>query len=113
MAQAVFCLARTEAQAIRIVDQLKAAGFSHNDISVLFPDKAGTRDLRTNSTPKPLKGPRPGLGRGACWAAPSAGWWGLAPSRFLGSAPSLRPVQLWPPSAGRPRGPRSGASPAR
>lgn len=38
MAQAVFCLAKTEAQAITIVDQLKAAGFSANDISVLFPD---------------------------------------------------------------------------
>ena len=113
MAQAVFCLARTEAQAIRIVDQLKAAGFSHNDISVLFPDKAGTRDFAHEQHTKSPKGPRPGLGRGACWAAPSAGWWGLAPSRFLGSPLSLRLARLWPRSAGRPRGPRSGASPAR
>ena len=45
MAKAVFCLARSEAQATMIVDQLKAAGFSNNDISVLFPDKTGTKDF--------------------------------------------------------------------
>jgi hypothetical protein len=42
---AVFCIAKTESQAINIVDQLKMANFSADDISVLFPDKAGTRDF--------------------------------------------------------------------
>jgi len=41
----VFCITKTESQAIRIVDQLKAANFSNNDISVLFPDKTGTKDF--------------------------------------------------------------------
>ncbi len=41
----VICIARDEAQAIRIVDQLKAASFSNNDISVLLPDKGGTKDF--------------------------------------------------------------------
>ena len=41
----VFCIAKTESQAISIVDQLKAANFSNNDISVLFPDKTGTKDF--------------------------------------------------------------------
>ena len=41
----VFSIAKTEAQAISIVERLKAAGFSNNDISVLFPDKTGTRDF--------------------------------------------------------------------
>jgi hypothetical protein len=41
----VFCIARTESQAIGIVDRLKAANFSNNDISVLFPDKTGTKDF--------------------------------------------------------------------
>ena len=45
MAKSVFCITKTEAQAIAIVEQLKAAGFSHNDISVLFPDKTGTKDF--------------------------------------------------------------------
>lgn len=41
----VFCITKTEAQTISIVDQLKSANFSNNDISVLFPDKHGTRDF--------------------------------------------------------------------
>ena len=28
-----------------IVEKLKGAGFSNNDISVLFPDKSGTKDF--------------------------------------------------------------------
>jgi hypothetical protein len=39
------CIANSEPQAINIVDRLKVAGFSNNDISVLFPDKSGTRDF--------------------------------------------------------------------
>src|SRR5258708_23340607 len=45
MAKAVFCIAKSEEQAVRIVNQLKAAGFSNNDVSVLLPDRAGTRDF--------------------------------------------------------------------
>jgi hypothetical protein len=41
----VICIAKTESQAISIVDQLKSASFSNNDISVLFPDKSGTKDF--------------------------------------------------------------------
>jgi len=41
----VICIATSEPQAITIVDRLKAAGFSNNDISVLFPDKTGTKDF--------------------------------------------------------------------
>ena len=41
----VICIARTDTQAISIVDELKTAGFSNNDISVLLPDKAGTKDF--------------------------------------------------------------------
>lgn len=41
----VLCIAKTESQAMAIVDALKAANFSNNDISVLFPDRKGTRDF--------------------------------------------------------------------
>jgi hypothetical protein len=41
----VLCITKTEAQAANIVDRLKAANFSNNDISVLFPDKRGTKDF--------------------------------------------------------------------
>jgi len=45
MKKAVFCIAKTQTQAEAIVDQLKREGFSNNDISVLFPDKASTKDF--------------------------------------------------------------------
>src|SRR5437763_7574712 len=43
--KAVFGIAKTEDQAIRIANDLRSVGFSDNDISVLFPDKQGTRDF--------------------------------------------------------------------
>lgn len=45
MAKAVFCIAKSEEQAVRIVNLLKEAGFSNNDVSMLLPDRAGRRDL--------------------------------------------------------------------
>ena len=73
MAQAVFCLARTEAQAIRIVDQLKAAGFAHHDISVLFPDTAGTRDFAHEQHTKAPEGAAAGAGTGGVLGG-TLGW---------------------------------------
>ena len=37
MAKAVFGIAKSEDQAIRIANDLKLAGFSANDVSVLLP----------------------------------------------------------------------------
>jgi hypothetical protein len=45
MTKAVFCIAKSTEQAELIVSNLKNAGFSNNDISVLFPDKNSTRDF--------------------------------------------------------------------
>jgi hypothetical protein len=42
---AVFCIARSEEQAVRIVEDARDAGFTGDDLSVLFPDKEGTRDF--------------------------------------------------------------------
>ena len=64
MVKAVFCLARSEAQATMIVDQLKAAGFSNNDISVLFPDKTGTKDFAHEQHTKAPEGAATGAGTG-------------------------------------------------
>jgi len=52
----VFCIAKSEPQAIRIVDQLKALNFSNNDISVLFPDKTGTKDFAHEQKTKAPEG---------------------------------------------------------
>jgi len=45
MAKAVFCIATSELQAESMVKEMKAAGFADSDISVLFPDKTGTKDF--------------------------------------------------------------------
>jgi hypothetical protein len=45
MKRSVLCLVDTEIQADAIVEKLRSAGFSENDISVLFPDKGSTRDF--------------------------------------------------------------------
>src|SRR5919108_1791579 len=73
MAQAVFCLAQTEAQAILIVDQLRAAGFSSNDISVLFPDKTGTKDFAHEQHTKVPEGAATGAGTGGVLGG-ALGW---------------------------------------
>lgn len=64
MAKAVFCIAKTGAQAITIVDQLKTAGFSKNDISVLFPDKTGTKDFAHEQHTKAPEGAATGASTG-------------------------------------------------
>jgi hypothetical protein len=43
--KALFGLAKSEGQASSIVDQLKVAGFSSNDISALVPER-GNQALR-------------------------------------------------------------------
>jgi hypothetical protein len=73
MAKAVFCIAKTEAQVITIVDQLKAAGFSHNDISVLFPDKTGTKDFAHEQHTKAPEGATAGAGTGGVLGG-ALGW---------------------------------------
>jgi hypothetical protein len=64
MAKAVFGLVDTESQAERIVDSLKSAGFPNNDISVLFPDKGGTRDFAHEKATKAPEGAATGAGVG-------------------------------------------------
>src|SRR5919201_1276432 len=73
MAQAVFCLAQTEAQALMIVNQLRAAGFSSNDISVLFPDTTGTRDFAHEQHTKLPEGAATGAGTGGVLGG-ALGW---------------------------------------
>jgi hypothetical protein len=62
--KSVFGLARDEAQAARIVDDLKSAGFSNNDISVLLPDKGSTREFAHEKGTKAPEGAVAGAGTG-------------------------------------------------
>src|SRR5438309_9785658 len=73
MSKAVFCLSDSEAQAQSIVTQLKNAGFSNNDISVLCPDKAGTKDFAHEQHTKAPEGAATGAGTGGVLGG-AVGW---------------------------------------
>jgi hypothetical protein len=65
VAKAVFGIAKSESQAIALADQLRAAGFTANDVSVLFPDTKGTRDFAHEQHTKAPEGAAAGAGSGA------------------------------------------------
>jgi hypothetical protein len=71
--KAVFGIARTESQAVMIADNLKAAGFTANDLSVLFPDKQGTKDFAHEQHTKAPEGAAAGAGGGAVLGG-ALGW---------------------------------------
>jgi len=73
MAKAVFCIAATFPQAEVIVDNLKTAGFSNNDISVLFPDTQGTKDFAHEKNTKAPEGAATGAGAGGVLGG-ALGW---------------------------------------
>jgi hypothetical protein len=62
--KAVLGLVNNYAQAETIVGELQRAGFSNNDISALFPDKAGTRDFAHEQNTKAPEGAVAGAGAG-------------------------------------------------
>ncbi len=62
--KSVFCIASSVDQANQIVDRLKAAHFSNDDISVLLPDKGTTRDFAHEKNTKAPEGAVAGAGTG-------------------------------------------------
>ena len=62
--KSVFCLARDEAQASRIIEDLKTAGFAGNDISALLPDKGSTREFAHEKATKAPEGAVTGASTG-------------------------------------------------
>jgi len=71
--KSVFCLVQSELQATKIVDDLKAAGFSNNDISVLLPDKGTTREFAHEKGTKAPEGAITGAGTGGLLGG-ALGW---------------------------------------
>ena len=71
--KAVFGIAKSQSQAIAIADQLKMAGFSVNDISVLLPDKQGTKDFAHEQHTKAPEGAATGATGGAVLGG-ALGW---------------------------------------
>jgi hypothetical protein len=64
MDRAVICLVKDEGRAERVAIQLRDAGFSPDRISVLFPDKQGTRDFAHEQNTKAPEGAATGAGAG-------------------------------------------------
>lgn len=73
MSKAVFCIASSDHQANEIIDRLKSTGFSNNDISVLFPDRTGTRDFGHEQHTKAPEGATAGAGVGGVLGG-ALGW---------------------------------------
>jgi hypothetical protein len=64
MTKAVIGIVETYGQAEAIVAQLQRGGFSTDDISVLFPDKQGTRDFAHEKSTKAPEGATVGVSAG-------------------------------------------------
>jgi hypothetical protein len=62
--QAVLCIAKSETQAEQIVAELQSEGFPESDISVLFPDKQGSRDFAHEKGTKMPEGAATGAATG-------------------------------------------------
>jgi hypothetical protein len=71
--KSVFCIATSRSQAEQIVDRLKAANFSNNDISALFPDKETNRDFAHEKSTKAPEGAVTGAGTGGLLGG-TLGW---------------------------------------
>src|SRR5256885_7646982 len=73
MSKAVFCIAKNLVHAEAMVEELKNAGFAANDISVLFPDKHGTKDFAHEHHTKAPEGAAAGAGAGGVLGG-ALGW---------------------------------------
>src|SRR3954462_3464387 len=62
--KAVVGIVKTHGEADRAVEALDSSGFSKSDISVLFPDKQGTRDFAVEKNTKAPEGAAAGAGVG-------------------------------------------------
>jgi uncharacterized membrane protein len=64
MARAVLCMAKSADQADRILADLMDSHFSNEDISIVYPDKTGTRDLAHERNTKAPEGAAAGVSTG-------------------------------------------------
>jgi hypothetical protein len=64
MKKVVMCIVQNRSNAESIVTQLQSAGFSNNDISVLLPNKEGSRDFAHEHNTKAPEGAVAGAGAG-------------------------------------------------
>src|SRR6266576_1057813 len=70
---AVFGIYTNRASVERAVEASKVAGFSNNDVSVLFPENQGTKDFAHEKSTKAPEGATTGAGTGAVLGG-ALGW---------------------------------------
>jgi hypothetical protein len=73
MTHAIFCTVKTSTEATTIVERLKVAGFTANDISVLMPDSQGSKNFAVDNETKAPEGATIGASTGAVLGG-SLGW---------------------------------------
>lgn len=73
MASSVFCIVKTDGDAIRLTKRLRDSGIPDGDISVLGPDAAGRRDLSVDNSTKAPEGAATGATAGAVLGG-ALGW---------------------------------------
>lgn len=73
MNTSVFCIASTESEAQAITNTLCDSGFARDDISVLFPDRSGTRDFAHEQHTKAPEGTVAGASTGGILGG-AVGW---------------------------------------
>lgn len=71
--KSVFCIANSEQQASRIVDQLKSAGFQGDDISVMMADKRSSKEFAHEKNTKAPEGATTGAATGGVLGG-TLGW---------------------------------------
>src|SRR5258707_12259911 len=98
--KSVFCITTSTAQAEQIVDQLKMANFSNNDISVLFPDKDTTRDFAHEKSTKAPEGAVAGASTGGVVGG-ALGWIaGIGALALPGAGPFIAAGPVLAPLSG-------------
>lgn len=89
MKSAVFAIVSNPVQAEAVVDELRLAGFSNSDVSVLFPDMEGTREFAHAKATKAPEGAVIGASAGSLLGG-AAGWLlGIGALALPGVAPFL------------------------
>jgi hypothetical protein len=87
--KAVFCIAQSEGQAIRIVEEARNAGFSGDDISVLLPDRGGSRDFAHEQNTKAPEGATAGAVTGGVLGAAAGYLVGIGALAIPGLGPFI------------------------
>ena len=110
--KSVFCIATSRLQADHIVEQLKNANFSNNDISALFADKGTTHDFAHEKHTKAPEGAVTGAVTGGVLGG-ALGWIaGIGALAIPGVGPFIAAGPIIAALSGAAIGATGGVSPA-